>query len=81
MTKGKSNADLLITTILDGIENLKTEYEKMLFRKNKPSTFRDIKGHKFAGFIKGINDVGNLQVLLEDNILKEFDLKEIKLLY
>jgi len=64
----------------DGMENLKTEYEKVLFRKNKPSTFRDITGYKFAGFIKGISDVGNLQVLLEDNILKEFDLKEIQLL-
>ena len=33
------------------------------------------------GFIKGISDNGLLQILLEDNVLQEFDLKEIKLLY
>ena len=60
---------------------LKAEYEKHLFRKNKPSTFVDMEGTMFSGFIKSISDSGNLQVLLEDNILKEFDLKEITLLY
>ena len=62
-------------------DNLKIEYENYLFRKNKPSTFRDQQGNIFTGFIKGINDVGNLQILLEDDILKAFDLKEIQLLY
>lgn len=60
---------------------LKAEYEKHLFRKNKPSMFKDPKGLKFAGFIKGINSEGHLQILLEDEILKEFDLKEIQMLY
>ncbi len=60
---------------------LKTEYESYLFRKNKPSTFKNIEGATFSGFIKSISEQGNLQVLLEDNIVKEFDLKEIALLY
>ncbi len=60
---------------------LKTEYECYLFRKNKPSTFKNIEGATFSGFIKSISEQGNLQVLLEDNIVKEFDLKEIALLY
>ncbi len=60
---------------------LKSDYENLLFRKNKPSTFKDQKGTVFAGFIKGINGIGQLQVLLEDDILKEFDLKEVQLLY
>ena len=63
------------------IEFLKAEYEQKLFRKDKPSSFKDAKGNLFAGFIKGINSVGNLQILLEDDILMEFDLKEITLLY
>jgi BirA family transcriptional regulator, biotin operon repressor / biotin---[acetyl-CoA-carboxylase] ligase len=60
---------------------LKSEYEKKLFRKDKPSSFKDKQGKIFAGFIKGINAVGNLQILLEDDILKEYDLKEVQLLY
>jgi len=60
---------------------LKNEYENLLFRKDKPSTFKDEKGLKFSGFIKGISDSGELQVVLEDYILKEFDLKEVQLLY
>ncbi|KAB1067833.1 biotin--[acetyl-CoA-carboxylase] ligase [Tamlana haliotis] len=64
-----------------GFENLKTEYESCLFRKNKPSTFKDAEGLLFSGFIKGVSNFGNLQVLLEDNIIKEFDLKEITLMY
>ncbi len=60
---------------------LKDTYTDYLFRKNKPSTFKDEEGLVFSGFIKDISDSGNLQVLLEDNITKEFDLKTITLLY
>lgn len=60
---------------------LKTSYETILFRKDKPSTFKDAHGIIFPGFIKGIDVSGNLTVLLEDNILRTFDLKEIKLLF
>ena len=85
--------DEVLNTIINQIENyesliqnrnfklLKEEYEQFLFRKDKPSTFKDKNGYLFMGFIKGISDKGLLLVLLEDNILKEFDLKEIKLLY
>ena len=60
---------------------LKRAYEALLFRKDKPSTFKDMQGNLFAGFIKGTNVDGSLQVLLEDEILAEFQLKEIQLLY
>ncbi len=60
---------------------IKREYESFLFRKNKPSTFKDDEGLIFSGIIKGISDSGNLQVLIEDNIVKEFDLKDVALLY
>ena len=62
-------------------EFLKTEYENNLFRKDKPSSFKDQQGNIFVGFIKGINDIGNLQILLEDDIIKEYGLKEVTLLY
>lgn len=35
----------------------------------------------FSGFIKGTSPEGKLVVLLEDEIIKTFDLKEISLLY
>ena len=63
------------------LDALKTKYESFLFRKNKPSTFQDAEGFVFSGFIKGVSSSGNLQVLLEDEIIKEFDLKTITLLY
>ncbi|CAH8291376.1 BirA family biotin operon repressor/biotin-[acetyl-CoA-carboxylase] ligase [Mariniflexile fucanivorans] len=61
--------------------SLKETYEASLFRKNKPSTFQDAEGVLFFGIIKGVSEYGNLQVLLEDEMIKEFDLKTITLLY
>jgi BirA family biotin operon repressor/biotin-[acetyl-CoA-carboxylase] ligase len=63
------------------LKSLKEEYETHLFRKNKPSTFKNAEGSVFSGFIKAISVSGNLQVLLEDDIIKEYDLKDISLLY
>ncbi|MFD2725512.1 biotin--[acetyl-CoA-carboxylase] ligase [Hyunsoonleella rubra] len=60
---------------------LKTEYESYLFRKNKPSTFRDREGNLFSGYIQDVLETGDLQVLLEDDVTKAFALKDIELLY
>jgi len=62
-------------------ELIVNEYESNLFRKDKPSTFMDKKGKLFVGFIKGVNTFGKLKVLLENDMLSEFELKEIKLMY
>ncbi|TPN84579.1 biotin--[acetyl-CoA-carboxylase] ligase [Aquimarina algicola] len=62
-------------------DTIKKQYEDLLFRKNKPSTFLDIEGDSFVGIIQAITNEGKLQVLLEDEIISDFDLKEIKLLY
>lgn len=56
-------------------------YESKLFRKDKPATFKNVKGDLFMGFIRKISPQGKLVIELEDAILKEFDLKEIQLLY
>ncbi|MBR9915912.1 MAG: biotin--[acetyl-CoA-carboxylase] ligase, partial [Algicola sp.] len=62
-------------------EVLKKAYEKRLFRHKKPSTFKDNDGQLFTGIIQGVSDSGHLMVLLEDDIIKTFDLKEVTLLY
>ena len=64
-----------------GADIMQKEYEKVLFRKDKPSTFKDTEGTMFMGFIRGITDDGRLKVSLEDEVLKKFNMKEIELLY
>ena len=63
------------------LDSLKRAYERQLFRKNKPSTFREMNGDVFPGIIQGVELNGKLTVKLEDEIIRSFDLKEIQLLY
>ncbi|TNJ45733.1 biotin--[acetyl-CoA-carboxylase] ligase [Tamlana fucoidanivorans] len=63
------------------IHALKAEYESYLFRKNKPSTFTNEEGVLFSAYIQGVTNTGELKLLLEDNIVKTFSLKEVTLLY
>ncbi|MBO3117205.1 biotin--[acetyl-CoA-carboxylase] ligase [Winogradskyella sp. DF17] len=63
------------------IEEITEEYESLLFRLDKPSTFK-IAGEKvFSGIIRGVTPSGRLKVWLEDQDIKTFDFKEITLLY
>jgi len=81
--------DQILVHLKKEFQNLETHtessfwksYENLLFRKDKPSTFSDKEGNIFMGFIRGVSKNGKLKVTLEDDILKEFDLKELKLLY
>ncbi len=61
--------------------DLKSQYEKLLFRSGKPSTFRTSTDQTIMGFIVGITNDGKLKLKLEDDIIRTFDLKEIQLLY
>lgn len=70
----ESNAAGLRNTLIE-------KYKNVLFRKDKPSTFKNQDDEVFMGFITDISMEGKLIVTLEDDIKKEFDLKEIKLLY
>nr|WP_298794681.1 biotin--[acetyl-CoA-carboxylase] ligase [uncultured Allomuricauda sp.] len=63
------------------VRQLIPSYEKLLFRKDKPSTFTDKQNIMFMGFIRGVSNEGRLVVELEDKIFKEFNLKEVSLLY
>lgn len=63
------------------LEELKTLYKSDLFRKNKPSTFKNIEGELFVGYIKDVTEEGKIQILLEDEVIGEYDLKEVSLIY
>ena len=60
---------------------IKKDYEKFLFRNGKPSTFKRNDGRLFTGIIQGVTQQGKLVVLEENEILREYDLKEIQLLF
>lgn len=70
----KSNNPVKTNSLLE-------KYKSVLFRKDKPSTFRNEKGELFMGFITDVTTEGKLVVTLEDDVKKEFGLKEIKLMY
>ncbi|MFT5750695.1 MAG: BirA family biotin operon repressor/biotin-[acetyl-CoA-carboxylase] ligase [Flavobacteriales bacterium] len=64
----------------EDLDVIKTAYEADLFRKNKASTF--IKnGQQFTGIIQGVTPQGKLMILEEDEVLNEYDLKELQLLF
>jgi len=62
------------------INSIFEKYEDALFRINKPSTFKNLKGEVFSGYIKGVSRLGKLNVMLEDNLVESYDLKEISML-
>jgi BirA family biotin operon repressor/biotin-[acetyl-CoA-carboxylase] ligase len=57
------------------------EYTHLLFKKGIPMPFADENESHFMGIIQGVSDIGKLQVLLEDDSVAEFDIKEIQMLY
>jgi len=57
------------------------DYFNFLFKKGVPTAFRDNNNNDFMGIIQGVSPVGKLQVLLEDDSVAEFEIKEVKMLY
>ncbi|KGO88944.1 biotin--[acetyl-CoA-carboxylase] ligase [Flavobacterium suncheonense] len=56
-------------------------YDAMLFRKGVPVSFEDTSGLRFMGIIQGVNCNGKLEVLLENDLITEYGIKEVILLY
>lgn len=57
------------------------DYFNFLFKKGVPTAFRDNNNQDFMGIIQGVSPIGKLQVLLEDDSVVEFEIKEVKMLY
>lgn len=70
-----------ISEIGINVEKILLDYEEVLFRKGKASTFQMSDSSFLTGIIKGITSTGLLKVLVEDDKTRTFDLKELKLLY
>ena len=67
---------------LRSFQNLHRSYETYLFKKEELSKFKTDEGLIFEGIIKGINSIGQLQIL-EKNKKKlcNYNLKEVQLIY
>lgn len=62
-------------------KEIEADFKNELFRLNKPSTFQTPNQERFTGIIQNVTKSGKLQVVIEDEVIKEFGLKEVKLLY
>ena len=79
---------LIIEKMKQNIQNwnknskiLESDYTNTLFKKGIPMPFEDQKQNRFMGIIQGVSSIGKLEILLEDDSISEFDIKEIKMLY
>ncbi len=69
-------------TIPLGLEELKGQYEKVLFRKKEWSKFSfPGDNHVFAGMIMGITKSGQLRIETKDGEIRTFNFKEIQMIY
>lgn len=62
-------------------EILWKEYQQNLFKKGIPVVLENQKGVKFMGIIQEVNRNGKLEVLLEDDSIQAYGIKEVSLIY
>lgn len=56
-------------------------YNELLFKRGKPAAFELADGTRFMGIIQTVTRDGKLAVLLNDDNVVYYDLKEVKMLY
>ena len=61
-------------------KTLETKYLQVLYKKNIPTMFKNSKDVLFMGMINGISKEGKLQIVLEDESVQEFGIKEVSFL-
>ncbi|WP_139958168.1 biotin--[acetyl-CoA-carboxylase] ligase [Flavicella sediminum] len=64
----------------ENFEAIKASYLQALYKKEIPTMFKDSEDAVFIGKIKNVSNLGKLQVELEDESIKEFEIKEIQLI-
>ena len=62
-------------------DSLWSEYANTLFKKGIPMPFSSQNQPNFMGIIQGVSAIGKLEILLEDDSISEFDIKEVQMLY
>ncbi|MBA9074479.1 BirA family biotin operon repressor/biotin-[acetyl-CoA-carboxylase] ligase [Flavobacterium gossypii] len=62
-------------------DSLWEKYHSCLYKKGIPMPFENLKGNKFMGIISGVDQSGKLQLVVEDDSVESYEIKEIKMLY
>lgn len=57
------------------------KYHNFLYKKNIPSAFESKDGVRFMGIIRQVIATGQLEVMMEDDTVQYFNIKELKMLY
>ncbi|VXB02853.1 Biotin--(acetyl-CoA-carboxylase) ligase [Flavobacterium sp. 9AF] len=91
LKKREFDKEKLLLDLINKLENnlkeignpdyLWEKYHSLLFKKDIPMAFESSEKLRFMGIIKGVSRNGKLILLLEEDCIKEFDIKEIKMLY
>jgi BirA family biotin operon repressor/biotin-[acetyl-CoA-carboxylase] ligase len=63
------------------IDSIWESYLNSLFKINSPSAFEDKLGNRFMGIIQTVDREGKLLVLLDDDLIHSYEVKEIKMLF
>ncbi|WP_396211954.1 biotin--[acetyl-CoA-carboxylase] ligase [Flavobacterium sp.] len=74
----KQNCNLILSNQAYKVWN---DFHRYLFKINVPIPFEDVNQNRFMGIIQGVTNDGKLEVLLEDDSVKTYGIKEIQLLY
>jgi len=74
----KQNSNLILTGNFEEIDKI---YHKNLFKINIPMAFETNDNERFMGIIQRVDEKGKLWIMDENDVLKSFSIKEIKLLY
>jgi len=62
-------------------EELWQEYTDLLFKKGVPMPFESATKQRFMGIIQGVSKIGQLELLLGDDSIETYRIKEIQMLY
>ena len=93
VTRNEFNPEVVLEVVLKEMESgfqelaevnsevILKDYQKHLFRRLIPSTFKKPDGKLFTGIILGVTPTGKLLVQAEEGVTTEYDLKEISLCY
>lgn len=74
----KKNCSLILSNQEDKLWN---DFHKYLFKINVPMPFEDVRQNRFMGIIQGVTEEGKLRLLLENDSIQTYGIKEIQMLF
>ena len=82
LEKNVEKINLNVVQLSEGKANdIWESYGNLLFKKGLPMPFENQQKQRFMGIIQGVNQTGQLELLLEDDSVQVYGIKEIQMLY